>query len=138
MTKNVLNPSLILLLSISLAGLPMAVTAKDTNAPAAEKPATKEAKPKKSSILPIHGKLKALDKTAKTVSIGEHTLQITSETLISKEGKPATLEEGVIDENVTATYKKSDDGKLNAVKLSFGKAEKKTSTKAKKEKAKQN
>ena len=93
--------------------------AKYTNAFAVDKPAVKEAKPKKSFIFPIHGELDALDKAAKTISIREKTLQITSETHITKDAKPATLEDGVEGEEVSATYKKGDDGTLTAVKVHF-------------------
>ena len=138
MTKSFVKLSLLGLLTIALAGLPVGASAKDTNAPAmTDKKAVKEAKPKKSTILPIHGKLKALDKTTKTISIGEQTLQITSETTITKAGKPATLEDGVVGEEVSATYKKGEDGKLTAAKVRFGaKAEKTAKPEAKKEKTK--
>ena len=131
MTKSILKFSLLGLLGVAIASVPVNASAKDTNAPAVEKSAVKEAKPKKSGVLPIHGKLKAVDKAVKTISIGEQTLQITSETTITKAGKPATLEDGVVGEEASATYKKGDDGKLTAIKVRFGaKAE------AKKEKAK--
>jgi len=139
MTTSILKLSLLGLLTVALSGLPLGAIAKDTNAaPAAvEKKAVKEAKPKKTSTLPIHGKLKSVDKTAKTISIGEQTLHITSETIITKAGKPATLEDGVVGEEVSATYKKGDDGKLTTIKVRFG-AKTETSAKpdAKKEKAK--
>ena len=117
MTKPTLKLLLLALLAVAIAGLPMNVRAKDTNAPAAEK---KVAKTKKSATLPIHGKLKAVDKTAKTVSLGEQTLQITSETKISKGDKPATLDDGVVGEEISGAYRKGEDGKLTATKLRFG------------------
>jgi hypothetical protein len=134
MTKSMLKLALLGLLAVAVAGLPVSASAKDTNAPSAEK---KEAKTKKPSTLPIHGKLKAMDKTAKTVSVGEQTIQITSETLISKGSKPATLEDGVVGEEVSAVYKKGDNGKLIATKLRFGvNPEKSDKAATKKEKAK--
>jgi hypothetical protein len=117
MTKSFLKLALLGLLAAAVAGLPFGARAADTNAPAAEKKASQT---KKSSTLPVHGKLKALDKTAKTISIGEQTIQITSATLISKGGKPATLEDGVVGEEVSAVYKKSEDGKLTATTVRFG------------------
>ena len=137
MTKSILKFSLLGLLGVTLAGLPLAARAADTNAPATDKSAVKEAKPKKSTTPPIHGKLKAVDKAAKTLSIGEHTFSITSETIITKAGKPATLADGVVDEEATVTYKKGEDGKLTATKVRFGaKAEKGDKPGVKKEKAK--
>ena len=126
MTKLMLKTSLLTMLAVAVAGLPVCASAKDTNAPAIEK---KEPKTKKSSVLPFHGKLKAVDKTAKTISVGQLTILITSETKISKGGKPATLEDGVIGEDVSGAYKKGEDGKLTATSLHFGPKPEKTKVK---------
>ena len=75
---------------------------------------------KKKGVPPIGGKLAAVDKTAMTITIGQSTIQITSETKIEKAGKPATLDDGVVGEEARATYKKTEDGKLMAVKVWFG------------------
>jgi hypothetical protein len=134
MTKFILKSILFGLLAAAVASSTVSSSAKDTNAPAAEK---SQSKTKKSSTLPFHGKLKAVDQTAKTVSVGEHTIQITSETLISKGSKSATLEEGVVGEEVSGAYKKADDGKLIATKMRFGpNTEKSDKAAAKKEKPK--
>jgi len=133
MTKSTLKLILLALLAVAVASLPMNARATDTNAPTAEK---KVAKTKKASTLPIHGKLKAVDLSAKTVSIGEQTLQITSETKISKGDKPATLEEGVVGTEVSGAYKKGADGKLTATKLRFDAKPQKPAKAAKKETAK--
>jgi hypothetical protein len=114
MTKLILKLSLFGLLAIALTGMPVQLHAQETNAPAAEK------KIKKPAATPFHGKLKAVDKTAKTVSVGETTIQITSETKIMKAGKPATLDDGVVGEDVAGAYKKTDGGKLNATSVRFG------------------
>ena len=129
MTKLMLKTGLLTMLAVAVAGWPVGTSAADTNAPAVEK---KEPKPKKSLV--FHGKLKSVDKTAKTISVGERTFQITSETKISKADKPAMLEDGVVGEDVSGAYKKGDDGKLTATSVHFGpKSEK---TKAVTEKAK--
>ena len=120
MTKSFLRSTLSGLLAAALLALPVWAGAKDTNAPAIEKKAAKEAKPQKNSRLPFHGKLKAVDKAAKTISVGEMTLQITSETIITKGDKPATLDDGVVGEDASGSYLKGDDGKLNVGKLRFG------------------
>jgi len=117
MTKSILKFTMLGLLAGAVAGLPVGAKAADTNAPAVEKKAPKT---KKSSTLPIHGKLKAVDKTAKTISVGEQTIQITSEKKITKAGKPATLDDGVVGEEVSAVYKKGADGKLSATTVRFG------------------
>jgi hypothetical protein len=140
-------------LAAGLAGLPVSVAAQtnaaQTNAAEASlaqtnaKPATvtkaagakKATTAKKSSVLGFHGKLAALDKTAKTITVGKRTFQITSETRIFKDGKPAMLEDGVIDEPVSGGYKKAEEGKLVATKVSFG-APAQTKAAAKKSEAK--
>jgi len=60
-----------------------------------------------------------VDKTAKTIKVGERTFHVTSETRIMKAGKPATLDDAVVGEEVGGTYKEAD-GKLNAVSLRLG------------------
>ena len=62
----------------------------------------------------------AVDKTAKTITVGKHTYQVTSETRIFKGDKPGTLEDGVIGEQVNLGYKPAADGKLMATKITFG------------------
>ena len=97
--------------------MPGYVQAQDNQQPAVEK---KDSKEKKSGVLPFHGKLKSVDNTAKTIMVGELTLRITSDTKITKEGKPATLEDGVVGEEVGGAYKKTEDGKLNSTVVHFG------------------
>ena len=120
MTKSFLRSTLPGLLAAALVALPVYSEAKDTNAPALEKKTAKETQPKKNAKLPFHGKLKAVDKAAKTISVGEMTLHITSETIITKGDKPATLEDGVVGEAASGSYLKGADGKLTLGKLRFG------------------
>jgi hypothetical protein len=119
MTKSILKLSALSLLVLAVAGMPAQLLAQSTNKPTAEK---KETKSKKPATTPFHGKLKAVDKIAKTISVGDHDLviQVTSETKISKSEKPAVLDDGVIGEDVSGAYRKTDDGKLHATKITFG------------------
>jgi hypothetical protein len=114
MNKCLVKLSLLGLLAIGLAGAPLALRAQmdSTNAVPKKKPANR--------VLPFHGKLKALDNTAKTISVGTETFQITSETKITKAGKPATLADGAVGDDVAGAYKKDAEGKLNALSLRFG------------------
>jgi hypothetical protein len=64
--------------------------------------------------------LAAVDKTAKTIKVGQSTYQITPETKIKKAGKPATLEDGVVGELVTGHAKPAEDGKMVATSVYFG------------------
>jgi Cu/Ag efflux protein CusF len=114
MNKFLLKLSLLGLLAMAVAGTPVVVRAQtaSTNAVPKKKPANR--------ILPFRGKLKAIDNTAKTITVGTETIQITSETKITKAGKPATLEEGAVGDEVAGAYHKDAEGKSNAISLRFG------------------
>jgi hypothetical protein len=101
-----------------------------------KKPAEKkEATAKKPAAHPFHGKLIAIDKTAKTISIGKSVYYVTSETRVQKAGKPATLEDGVAGEQVGGYAKPGVDGKMIAATVNFGpKADAKPAEKKKKAK----
>jgi hypothetical protein len=111
MTKSILKLSLLGLLAIAVVGRPVQLHAQ-TDTPAPEKKAR--------TVMPFHGKLKAVDSTAKTISIGERTFQITSDTKIFKGEKPATLADAVVGENAGGSYKKTQDGKLDVLMVHFG------------------
>ncbi len=83
------------------------------------KPATAE--PIKKPIPgPFHGKLAALDRSAKTITVGKRTFQITADTKITRAGKPATLDAGVVGEEVSGYIKPTESGKLLATTVHFG------------------
>ena len=69
---------------------------------------------------PFHGKLAALDKAAKTITVGKRTFQITSETKIKRGGKAATLDQGVVGEEVSGYVKPTDGGKWLATTVNLG------------------
>src|SRR6266550_5510907 len=81
--------------------------------------ASAEKKSEKKGGNVFRGKVDAVNKTAKTIKVGERTFQVTSETRIMKAGKPATLDDAVVGDEVGGTYKETD-GKLNAVSLRIG------------------
>jgi hypothetical protein len=125
MTKNISKITILSLFAAALVAMPALSRAEVTNAPAASDQTT-QTKPKKNP--PFHGNLKAVDASAKTITVGTLTLQITSDTKITKDGKPATLSDGVVGEPVGGAYTKTADGKLNALIVHFGaKPKKKTS-----------
>src|SRR5580765_4118033 len=80
----------------------------------------KAAPDKKPSAGPFHAKLTAVDKAAKTITVGKRTFHINPETKFNKAGKPATLNDGVIGEPVSGYVKPNDEGKLVATKVNFG------------------
>jgi hypothetical protein len=137
MLKYVLKFGAIGLLAAAIAGAPTQLLAQTTNKPAATKKAAVEKKAsaeKKRTGGGVHGNLAAIDKVAKTITVGKHTYQITSETKINKAGQPGTLDDGVVGEYVSLGYKAAEDGKLNATKVTFGKPEAKGGEKKKAEK----
>ena len=70
------------LLAAAIAGMPAQLLAQTTNNPAAAKKsaaAKKDSAAKKKAAHPFHGKLAAVDKTAKTIKVGESVYQITSD-----------------------------------------------------------
>ena len=107
--------------------------AQTTNGPAIEKKAPHEAgetTKKKPAGMPFHGKLVAVDKTAKTITVGKRTFQITSQTRMRKADKPAVLDDAVVGEEVSGYIKPAEDGKLIAATVTFGpKTETKTTEK---------
>jgi hypothetical protein len=127
MPKTVIKLGVLSLLAAAIATMPMNASAGEENSQAAE------AK-KKAGAVPFNGKLKAVDTTANTIAVGNMTIQVTSETKIMKDGKTATLSDGVVGETVAGAYKKADDGKLSATSIRFGaKPEKSEQLEAKKE-----
>jgi|ERR1019366_3108585 preprotein translocase subunit YajC len=121
--KSVLKFGAVGLLAAAIIGMPTQLLAQTTNKTTASKKATVEKKAtadKKRTGGGVHGNLAAIDKTAKTITVGKHTYQITAETKIFKAGKPATLDDGVQGEYVSLGYHATDDGKLNATTVKFG------------------
>jgi hypothetical protein len=110
MNKSILKFALLGLLAVAVAGTPVVLHAQSTNAPAK----------RRNTTIPFHGKLVAVDNTAKTISIGKETIQITSETKITKNAKAAVLEDAAVGDDVGGTYRKDAEGKLNAVSLRIG------------------
>ena len=103
------------LVAAALAFVPSRCLAQDKPLP---KDAT-AAKPIKKPIAgPFHGRLAALDKAGRTITVGKRTFQITSETKITKDGKPALLESGVVGEEVGGYMKPAEGGKLVATTVS--------------------
>jgi len=109
------------LLAATVAGASMPAAAQETNKVAAVKNAKKAR-----TTTNFSGKLGAIDKVAKTITLDDKTkrvFQVTSQTKIFKGDrkgqKPATLEDGTIGENVTGSWSKGDDGKMEIKNLYF-------------------
>jgi hypothetical protein len=103
------------ILAAVMMGTAVRVSADDTtNAPAA--PAKAKA---------FRGTLSAVDATAKTITVDNKTEKgrvfgVTSDTKIIKDGKPATLSDGVVGDPIGGTYTTGADGKMVAKTVRFG------------------
>ena len=121
--KSALRIGALSLLAVAIAATPAQLLAQTTDKPAPEKQTAapkKDSAAKKKAAHPFHGKLAAVDKTAKTFKVGESTYYVTSETKITKAGQPATLADGVVGEVASGYVKPTEDGKMTATKLTFG------------------
>ena len=124
MKSSLSQLSLLAVIAAALAVAPVTSFAQEKkNDKAAEKKAetSDEAKkPNPNRALPFRGKVEAVDKNAKTVTVSGKVYQITSETRIKKDEKPGTLDDGIVGEAARGSYRKTEDGKLNAVSVFFG------------------
>jgi hypothetical protein len=125
MLKPILKIVAASFLAAALASFPSQLPAQTTNKAAGEKKSAAAKKEtakgeKKPSAHPFHGKLAGVDKTAKTIAVGKSIYHVTSETKITKDGKPATLEEGVVGEPVSGYVKPNAEGNLVAATVHFG------------------
>ena len=83
------------------------------------KPPVKKDKEEKSAHA-FHGKLKAVDKNARSMSVGKSIYYVNAETHIQRGEKPATLESAVVGEEVRGYVKPGADGRMIASSLTFG------------------
>ena len=110
--------ALIAVCSVTTLGL-SSVDAADHPQPATPPGKEKKAapdKPGKARAIPYKGELKAINQQAKTVTVGERTLQITSETKIKQLDKAALLADLKVGDLVTGQYREVG-GKLEAVSV---------------------
>ena len=115
--KKLLLITTFAVLTAGLAGPAFAADEPKKDQPAAEGK-------KKGGGIPFKGKISAVDKTAMTLSLKgkeeDRVLHITSQTRLNKAGKPATLDDATVGEDVTGQYKKGDGDKLEAVSIFIG------------------
>src|SRR5216117_3694837 len=78
----------------------------------------------KQKRMPFTGKVSAMDKINKTVTLEgkekSRTFQITSATKINKDGKPAVMDDVVVGQTVGGLVKESAAGKWEVVTLNIG------------------
>lgn len=92
----------------------------DEKQPSAEAADTEQ----KPGRIPFTGKLNAVDKTAKSITLDgklkKRTIWLTAQTRVTKAGKPASLDDAVIGEEVGGQCMKNAEGKEEAVSLRLG------------------
>jgi hypothetical protein len=121
MMKSILRVSAASLLAVVMAGLPFQAVAQSAKKSGTETKASSEnARENKPAKLPYKGTLTAMDKAAKTLTVGKRTFQVTSETKLLRGGKAATLDEGVAGEYVSLSYQKTEGGKFLACNVYYG------------------
>ena len=96
-----------------------ATTASPATSPAASPAAKPATRP-----LPFHGKISAVDQSAKTFTVGgkqgSRVFKVTENTTITKAGAAATMTDIVENEKARGTYLKHDDGTLEAKTVKIG------------------
>ena len=79
---------------------------------------------RKQKQMPFRGKISAVDKTAKTVTLEgkekSRTFQITSASKITKDGKPAVIDDVIVGQTVGGLAKETAAGKWEVVTLNIG------------------
>jgi hypothetical protein len=116
MKNTILKITALGLFAAAIIATPIASHAQDATTPAA---ATTAKKAKKTAAVAYTGKVSAVDTNAMTLTVGKHTLDINSETKITKNGQPATLADATVGETATGSYKKGTDGKLTATTVDY-------------------
>jgi len=87
-----------------------------------KKPAAADASKDPTRPIPFSGNINSIDKAAKTINIGKvkkKDIQITDATKIKKDGKPATLDDAKVGDEVGGSYR-DNGGKLEAASLRIG------------------
>ena len=70
--------------------------------------------------IPFHGKIEAIDKTAKSIKVGERTFYVMADTKFSKAGKSAVFDDAKVGEEVGGAYQEGVGGKLQLTSLRVG------------------
>ena len=138
MKKHITKLTILNLLSVAILAVPALCRAQDTTAtnnPAVAPttaPAVTPGVPDLTTNAPVkkvkkhdhsvgNGKVSTVDTNAMTLTVGKHTFDITSETKITKSGQPAVLSDIAVGDKVGVAYKKTADGKLDAITVNDGK-----------------
>jgi len=121
MKKQIIRLTLSLFATAIIAAPVLSRAQNNTTNPPAAPAQTEPAKPKKHESVPFHGTVSAVDTKAMTLTVGKRTFEVTSDTKITKDGKPAILSDIAVGDKVGGAYKKTDDGTLAATTIHDGK-----------------
>jgi hypothetical protein len=117
MKKAILKITILSLFAAAFVAAPLAARAQATTNATTATATGKKAK--KTAVLNFSGKVSAVDTNAMTLTVGKHVMDITSETKITADGKPATLADTTVGEAASGTYKKETGGKLSAATVNY-------------------
>ena len=123
MMKSILRIGALSLLAAAIAAAPAQLLAQSTNTPAADKKtavAQKDRRPRRKPPIPSMGSWPRWTKSPKPSRWASPSTRSLPQTKITKDGKPATLEDGVVGEPVSGYVKPTDDGKMAATTVHFG------------------
>src|ERR1051325_8137854 len=111
---------LVLLATVIISAAPAIRAADDAKDKSAETPKAE----RKQKQTPFRGKVGAVDKIAKTVTLEgkkkSRTFQVTSASKITNEGKPAVMDEVIVGQTVGGLAKQTAAGKWEIVTLNIG------------------
>lgn len=85
-----------------------------------ETPADKDKKETAARPIPFRGKIDSVDKAAKTIKVGERVFHVGEKTRLMSKGKPATLDDAKVGEEVGGQYREGEGGKLELVMIRIG------------------
>ena len=115
MKKSIVHIALLGLVAAALVAVPATSRAED-------KPKTDTPPAAKKAHAQFRGKVTAIDTAAMTLTVDTQVIYVTSETKITRNGKPATLSEITVGETATGSCKKDDAGKMDATTIHAGEA----------------
>lgn len=117
-----MNRILTLFVSLGFATALLCAAEGDVKAKPAKEPAAPAAAKKKTA--PFVGTLKKVDEAAMAITVGsktsERVIYVTSETRFRREGKPATLTDGVVGEEVAGVARIAEGGRWEAQSVRWG------------------
>lgn len=108
-----------LCLAALVLGAPQTAPAKEKKSTTAT-PEASASPMAKARAIAYHGKVAAVDASAKTFTVGKRTFKVTDQTKITKEGATATMADIMVGEKVSGSYWKKDDGSLEAKSVKVG------------------